>query len=155
VQFTPPLVGGGSHRPGLLPDTGAPFGAVQMPVQHSAATKHWSLVWMQYDDARSQTWSVGSQRPEQHWLLLVQALLAVVQPPVTTPPSGVEPIGAHLPFTQSFVQQTLPETGHDAPTLRHWLAPQKPPTQAPVQQSRLLLQPAPEPPHVVIDGTQT
>jgi hypothetical protein len=96
-----------------------------------------SPVWMQYDEPSAQR--PFEQRPEQHCVLDVQVLLAVVHPPET--------IGWQVPPLQLPVQHALPATGHAAPMVRHCRPPHCPETQEPLQQSVL-------PTHAAPDGAQ-
>ncbi len=71
-----------------------------------------SPVWMQYDAASAHRPFSGSQRPEQHSELDVQALFAVVQ--------EVPGIFSHVPLVPQLPEQhALPATGHAAPMVRH------------------------------------
>jgi hypothetical protein len=89
---------------------------------------------MQYDEPRTQR-PPALQRPEQHCAFDVHVLLAVTH-------VGLGAIGWQVPLLQLPVQQAVPPTGHEAPMVKHWVAPQTPVTQAPVQQSVLLTQAA-------------
>jgi hypothetical protein len=94
---------------------------------------------MQYDAARAQRPAV--QDPEQHSVPDVQALFAVTQ-------VGVGEIDLQVPPLQLPVQQAFPATGQAAPIVRHWVPPQCPATQAPLQQSVL-------PAQAAVAGAQT
>lgn len=91
-----------------------------------------SPVWMQYDEPSAQR--PFEHKPEQHCVLDVQVLLAVVQPPAT--------IGWHVPPVQLPVQHAFPATGHAAPVVKHCVPPHCPEMQAPLQQSVLPTQAA-------------
>jgi hypothetical protein len=95
-----------------------------------------SAVWMQYEDPMAQRPPLHS--PEQHSLLDEHALLAVTQ-------EGLVAIALQVPPLQFPVQQAFPAAGHAAPIVRHWVAPQRPDTQAPLQQSVL-------PAHAAVGG---
>jgi hypothetical protein len=98
---------------------------------------------MQYEDPSAQR-PPGPQRPEQQSVFAVQVLFALVH--VT-----VDEMGAHLPPMQFPVQQSLPETGHAAPMVKHWTSLHLPETHAPLQQSVLPTQAAVAGAHTPMD----
>jgi hypothetical protein len=102
-----------------------------------------SPVWMQYDEPSTQRPSVP-QRPEQQSPFAVHVLFAVMH---------VAPgeVGWQVPPVQLPEQQSLPTTGHAAPSVRHCVLPHWPEMQEPVQQSVLPTQAAPAGAHVAID----
>jgi hypothetical protein len=137
VQLVPPALGGRPHVPGFVGETGLALGELQTPPQQLAPSKQMSPFCTQYELAMLQRWFV--QSPEQQSEPALHAFPAVVHavtvPPSPVPPSGAATMGAHAPFSQCWVQQTLPATGQAAPMVRHCEAPQWPATHESSQQS--------------------
>jgi hypothetical protein len=129
--------GGTAQVPGFVADTGDAFGEVHTPPQQLVASKQMSFVCVQYDEAMLQV--PFEQSPEQHSMLVEQALPAVVHVPPL-------PIAAHLPAAQVSVQHALSDVGQAAPMETHWAAVHAPFTHAPVQQSVATAQAIPPPP---------